>query len=149
VNRLSIYLILFAAQLVPGIGTAQWTPEQCKEFVQIYFETEKPVRNPDTGIDSLLEKYQVSTSRFREMLELERGGRERTGLTENEAALAAALKQKADALRGARERAIKEVCKDRLLSYDEYVTIRSRYQTDIAFQRSMKPYFEQYFKSLK
>lgn len=144
-----LFTVLILIQLVPGMTIAQWTPFQCEEFVIIYFETEKQFHHPEESIEILLDKYKVSHIRFKEMLNLDKGSRDQSGFSNNEHELIAALSRMNQELKASRDLVIQEACRDSPLSYRDFVAMRTRYKTEIAFQRFLKPYFDDYIKAQK
>lgn len=135
-------LIFLAAELFSQGG---YLPDQLNVFVSVYMTQKENVVDTEKKIKTLLIEHEISQERYAQMVRQASSGKEII-VTVKEKAFFEALDLEKAIMEREKEAFIQQKCADENLDYEDYLVIFSRYQTDIRFQRSLKPYFDQYFK---
>lgn len=144
-----VYLIiLFLFFALIGYSQQSSTATEQKQFVEIYMDLKnKKTRN--TTIDSsLFSKYDVTPQRYRTLAKSALNNKP-INLNPKEEKLIDELEKLNKELEKENERSIQEMCTEKGISLELYLSILQEYKTNIAFQRSLKPYFMDYIKGRK
>ncbi|MDX1479124.1 MAG: hypothetical protein R3301_15525 [Saprospiraceae bacterium] len=121
-------------------------PEELRAFTRVYFESKAVAAADEKLVMQLMTEYEVSPERYREMLAGIEG--KRTTLTDREQAFVAAIEKENRKIEIRKDRQLRRLCKHAGIAYDRYTQLLGQYHRDIAFQRSLKPYFDAHLKTL-
>lgn len=146
-NRMLLFaLIVFSSFSLSAQD--QHPPGTYQAFVKIYMEQKESGEKPPDRIVSLLEKHTIDRALYASLL---KGDSTSVGFRNEDKIknLHRDILKEKERLAQAREQSTRKACIDSQLPYEVYREMLHRYETGIAFQRSLKPYFDDYFKSLK
>ena len=140
------YFIIFSLIFIYESGFSQTTylPSELEDFVSIYMTSKsKEARNTEPD-EALFSKYQISRARYQQISQASISGK-KIELDTNEKEFFEALQKLKDLKISEKENKTKELCLQNDLPFSKYNSILEKYKTDIAFQRSLQPYFKNYF----
>lgn len=147
-NFIHICIFLFLGQLC--IAQDTYSTNQLQDFVTIYMDAKEinTSENKVLTVNTKLTEYAISPERYKEIFH--------SNLQSNDINLSSAEisffdeMQKLDKeIKQEKEKSILRLCTDKSLDYETFNSIRQKYKSEIKFQRSLKPYFDQYFKAGK
>ncbi|MDF1696451.1 MAG: hypothetical protein P1U56_11485 [Saprospiraceae bacterium] len=121
---------------------------ELEEFVSIYMEFKIKKKRPTLLDSTLLQKYTISTARYR-VISKQLLLKEKTQLKPNEIAFIKEIENQNKKVKDQQAEIIQSLCLEHGLSFDKYMSILHQYNTDLPFQRSLKPYFADYLNALK
>lgn len=140
-----ILLICFATS---GKTQISYSDAALQDFVNVYmtFKTEKKKNLKPQN--ELLTKYNVSQKRYHEISKAALT-HDKLTLNPNEEQLIQEIKNQNDLLDLKNNELLEKMCLENEISIKVYNEIFKGYTNDIIFQRSLKPYFDNYIKGLK
>ncbi|MEM9547316.1 MAG: hypothetical protein AAGA77_15160 [Bacteroidota bacterium] len=143
-----LYILILIPFFQLGVAQDSFSKKELQQFVIIYM-TSKDDSKGDTKSDQrIFVKYNIDQNRYQEITHSALLGK-RVSLSPNEKKLIAEINQQ-NLLHGESKRKMLEKrCKNENFELSKYKIILEKYNTDIQFQRSLKPYFQSYFKTLK
>lgn len=132
------------------MGKAQksYSESDLQSFVQTYILHKKDNRRTNSIDSALLETYKITPLRYREIATSALNN-DPINLNPNEQNFFQKMEDLNLILNTNKETSLIKLCLEQNISLEKYSTILNSYKTDIAFQRSLKPYFDNYIKSLK
>ncbi|MFZ1703245.1 MAG: hypothetical protein WAT79_02800 [Saprospiraceae bacterium] len=140
----SMVFLLFGS-IFTGFSQSKSTPfssEDLSRFASIYIETQKMGNSIDVEIISLLQEYNVSYGRYKEILTKKIEGIETTSFSDNELKFFEAIKLKNDSLTSRVESLEKLRCQEMKMEPEIYFTIKKEFLASPSFQNHVYPYFE-------
>jgi|GEM_PF-2450274 len=144
---LCILFLLFTSRLC--IGQVSYDEISLKQFVAVYMDTKSTITNvvEDQRIQDLLTKYDVSPQQYR-VISKNRLTK-LSSLEANERELLANIRKLDADHQNAKREQISVQCRAHNLPLETFIEIKTKYASDISFQRSLQPYFRQYINSKK
>ena len=148
IKCIQIVLLLFLTQL--SIAQMSYSTTQLQDFVTIYMDGKdsKSMRVLEMLLKDQLVEHNISDTRYREIFQANISGT-KVELGTNEVAFFNGIEEANDRIKRDKSEEISKICSSKTIDYDNYLKIQDRYKTDIKFQRSLKPYFDQYLNSKK
>jgi hypothetical protein len=122
--------------------------EDLEAFVFVYMSQKQSNSNTSIDIEELLQKHNVSQERYAELFRRSQTN-QRASLSNEENDFLQDLEKANKNLLKAKQKNLKKSCKDSSIEYDNYMAILNKYKSSIAFQRSLKPYFDHYINQRK
>ncbi|MFT4532883.1 MAG: hypothetical protein ACJA1A_002333 [Saprospiraceae bacterium] len=143
-----IVVFLFLTQL--SIAQVSYSTSQLQDFVTIYMDAKesKSIHAFEMILKDKLEEYNISFARYREIFQANISGT-KVDLSTNEVAFFNGIQEANDKIKSESSEVISKLCSTKSIDYEIYLKIHDTYKTDIKFQRSLKPYFDQYLKTKK
>ena len=146
-NRILLFAIIVFGSFSLS-AQDQYPPGKYQAFVKIYMEQKESSENPPDKIMSLLEKHHIDKASYASLLKGDSTSVRLRNEEKSQNFLRDVLEEN-ERLEQAREQSTRKACIDAQLPYEVYREMLHRYKTEIIFQRSLKPYFDDYIKSLK
>lgn len=128
-------------------ASSKFSKEALEIFVDIYTETTSIENNLDVEIISLLQEYNISYARYRDIIQQNVEGKEKTGYSENEKAFFDAVQKKNTEISAKVEKLEAQKCKEMFLDPKVYLEIKSLFRSSQKFQSEIYPYFEKQMNS--
>ncbi|MDX1407196.1 MAG: hypothetical protein R3330_03655 [Saprospiraceae bacterium] len=111
-------------------------------FALIYL-TQKKFPGPDQDtMRALLIAHDVSVDRYGEIMR-RRIDQDRVTLSPNEEALIQSIAQANHAHQNRESQMLRDLCDQQGMAYQRYLEMHQQFRSDIAFQRRLKPYFDE------
>lgn len=147
---LKILLLAGCLGLLAFSGHSQevFTPQECEAFVQLYFAQKAAARESRAAKLPPLEKFSVSQDRYAAIVKAKIAD-EPLVLSNNERSLLEAIALQQQEFKKEKKARIENDATQQVLSAQKYEAILKRYSSEIKFQRSLKPYFDQYLQNQK
>lgn len=123
-------------------NTPAFQESELHTFVEIYTESKRYENNIDVVIISLLQEYNVSYGRYRDLITSQIEGKEMGSLTENEKLFFEAVKQKNAELAEKTLAIEKTRCIEEGMSHQRYMEIKEKFLSSPTFQNKLYPYFQ-------
>ena len=123
-------------------NTTSFQDSELKTFVKIYTETKGYENNVDVAIISLLQEYNVSYARYRDIITSQIEGKSLEAFNENEKRFFDAVKQKNAELKEKVTALEKSRCAEEGMSHKRYTEIKEKFLSSPAFQNQLYPYFQ-------
>jgi len=143
-----LYIILFSFIFQLGISQHSFSDEELKDYVHVYMTFKKEKKRNSNVDQKYFDIHNVSQERYRVIAKAALTS-EKIVLSENEEQLKLDLKKQNEIVNKSNKTLLEKICLKNDLSITQYSSIRDRYKTDIQFQRSLKPHFDVYIKSIK
>ncbi len=145
-----IHLVIFLFMAQIGIAQDLFSDTQLKNFVDIYMDTKKTKNMSVYELATVdkLKAHGISNARYKEVFHTSISNK-KIELSKTEISFFNEIQKAEDLLKKEQKVKLIAECTSRSINYDTYLEIRGKYHSDIKFQRSLKPYFDQYFKSKK
>ncbi|NNE29366.1 MAG: hypothetical protein HKN16_07005 [Saprospiraceae bacterium] len=147
-TRLLFFFLGLAFTISTLDAQETFSQKDLKAFAEVYMANKRPAFNQGQGILPLLEKHNISRERYGEIFRAHHENKsipmsksEKSFLQELQTAGGDQEKKLMDNL--------KRLCKQEGLSYETFKKIDVKFQSDIAFQRSLKPQFDSVIRSNK
>ena len=128
-------------------GQDQFSTLERQAFASVFL-SEKMAPQNELSLEPLLQKLNVSKSRYAEIFRSYQN-QERTSFAQNETQLLKAIEVENDKLERKKEKRLRKACKENDLTYETYQAMLSEYRSDISFQRTLKPFFDNIINRLK
>ncbi len=141
-----ILTLLFFANI--GRAQIEYTPSELQSFVRVYMDAKsaKSIDNYANLLHQKMNTYAISNTRYQEMLHTRESDKSLI-LTPNEKLFIKEIQASNEKLKAEKNNTLSKLCADRSLNLTKYNEITHLYKTDIKFQRSLKPYFDNYIKA--
>ncbi|MGK0317428.1 MAG: hypothetical protein ACI86M_003672 [Saprospiraceae bacterium] len=145
---IQIGIFLFLGQL--GLTQDTYSTNQLQDFVTIYMDAKKinTSENKVLTVNAKLTEYAISHERYKEIFHSNLQSND-VNLSSSEISFFDEMQKLDKEIKQEKEKSILRLCTDKSLDYETFNSIRQKYKSDIKFQRSLKPYFDQYFKARK
>jgi hypothetical protein len=127
--------------------SSTYANKDLEAFVLIYSETSSIENNLDVEIISLLQEYNITYGRYRDIIQQNVEGKEKTGYSENEKAFFDAVQKKNTEISAKVEKFETQKCKELLLDPKVYFEIKALFRSSQKFQSEIYPYFEKQINS--
>ncbi|MBK8819405.1 MAG: hypothetical protein IPN49_10065 [Saprospiraceae bacterium] len=139
------FLICFfcAIDINAQTDNVKFKDSELTAFAVIFNESRKTQSSLDVEIISLLQEYNISYQRYREVLTNNIEGVNTNEFTENEKKFIEAIQQKNEVLRARVEKMEMEKCKELNISSATYYSIKRKIFKFPKFQNEIYPYFQQ------
>lgn len=134
----TILLFLISVSLY---SQEEFSDDEKKDFVELYFDAKTQKSNAEDYIRNLHFKFNIKQERVKEIVTKSIFGKP-LNLSESEKLYLAALEM--EKMRFEKEKNNRESFRNHVLTSSRYNMILEKYKTDIKFQRSLKPYFDNY-----
>jgi hypothetical protein len=138
--------------LMTQIGIAQdlFSETQLKNFVDIYMDSKKTKNMSDYELvtSEKMKAHGISNARYKEIFQTSISNK-KVELSKNEISFFDEIQKAEDLIKREQNAKLRAECTSRSFNYNTYLEIKGKYHSDIKFQRSLKPYFDQYFKTRK
>jgi hypothetical protein len=121
---------------------AQVDDDDMRAFVAVYLAEKDIVLPCDTMIRSWLNELALPEHRYGEILKAEIKGSD-PGLTESERTARHELQARSNACEQEHRSKVRQLCADHELDDARYTSMLQEYQTRVAFQQVLRPYFRE------
>ena len=121
-------------------------PAEKAAFTSVFFEYKADIRSIPEAAEAILQKHELDAQRYGEIVRAELDGSEIVLLPHEKVKLEA-VRQDFELLQAKNAGILDSLCATHEIDRNRYDQILATYRTDIAFQRSLKPFFEQYWKN--
>lgn len=116
-------------------------------FVNTYMDSKDLTNHTEAKVmDSIMQVHQIKAYEYHTILKSRLEGSKQT-LNSSQLAFIADLTYHENRLKQSKESQLKNMCQVVGLDYEHYKVMLIKYKTDLAYQRSLKPYFDQYLNS--
>jgi len=143
-----LQILFFTCILYNSNAQNSYSKENLQDYVNAYMTFKQEKKNSSEIDSKYFYDHKVSRIRYHEITKLALAN-EPLDLKANEKELLGELKKQNKILDVSNDKLLRSICKEHSLSHDLYLEILNKYQTDIQFQRSLKPYFDIYIQKLK
>lgn len=148
INRILLFFFLVLPASSPLSGQDQYSREDCISFVQIYMEHKEMMEPSTEKLLVLLDKHGVDKQMYSSFIREHPDSRDSLQ-AESLRYLLRDIRIENERMAEMRNQMIRKACRSEQLPYGTYQEMHRRYKSEIAFQRSLKPYFERYINFLK
>lgn len=141
--------IIFLLLLFFGVEAQNaFSDKDLNDFVSVYMSI-KSIKKSSSKLDSsLFARHNISPERYR-LISSSLVTMKKIQLSEDELLYIEEIKKQNQKAELRKENELKHLCNAHSLSYERYNTILHRYQTDIKFQRSIKPFFDHFINAAR
>ena len=145
---IQIGIFFFLGQL--GITQDSYSKTQLQDFVTIYMDAKEITtsENKILIVDAKLTEYEISHERYKEIFHSNLQSKD-VKLSSTEISFFDEMQKLNEKIKQEIENSISRLCNSMSIDYKIFNSIKQKYRSDIKFQRSLKPYFDQYFKTRK
>lgn len=143
-----LYILLFLFFAIESYAQQSFQEDELKHFVEVYMTFKVEKKKKTTSDLEIFNRYEVSPSRYREITQsllIDQS----VDLKENEKKLFEEIKKQNNILKKSNKELIKKICANHDLPWKRYEIILHKFNSDIQFQRSLKPHFDNYLNRLK
>ena len=144
---LTLFLIMFFGTAMPSVYTQQdnkhsFTQKELESFVKIFSESKMQQGSLDVTIISLLQEYNISYGRYRDILTSQIEGKDIGAYTDNEKKFFEAVKAENKALEEKIMAYERKRSEEIGMPYSKYAEIKNKYLKSPAFQNLLYPIFQ-------
>ncbi len=145
--KIGSIFFLFLCPLL-GFSQSEYSPETLQEFTNLYLGAKSIKVSSNSDIQTLFTKHNITPERYRAILHQSLKDR-MPELASNELAFIEELKRKEVEVDRKKELALKEFCDRNEFDFSTYQEIEKKYKSDIKFQSSLQPYFNNSLKQIR
>ena len=131
-----------------GISQNTFSESDLQDFVNIYMTSKSKDSRSTKQDEALFRKCQISPERY-QLIAQARTVNKEIKLDSREAEFFEELEKLKVKTKEEKESRLRQLCSEQDLPFSKFESILKKYKTDISFQRSLQPYFKNYFKRQK